>query len=78
MVEREAESLDDNSFYQLFQVAGASGLSEKLSIGTLAHFVLNDTQLSIFFFCKLSRDTSLTLMRAEVALWFAASEKTSW
>ena len=50
MVERGAESLDDSSFYQLFQVAGASGLSEKLSIGTLPHFTLNNARLSIFSF----------------------------
>lgn len=61
------------AFISFFQVAGASGLSEKYSIGTLAHFALNDTQLSIFFFCKLPRDTSLTLLWPELALQSAAS-----
>lgn len=55
MVQRGAESPDDGSFYQLLQVAGASGLSEKLSIGTQAHFTLNNARLSIFFFVNCEK-----------------------
>jgi len=32
------ESPDDGCFHQLLQVAGASGLTEKLSIGSLPYF----------------------------------------
>lgn len=42
MVERGPETLDDGSFYQLSQVAGASSLSENLSIGTLPYFTLHN------------------------------------